>query len=62
MGAYPIEHVPTRLKTIAEIRVYIVKELEEIDRAIQYSGGQSIELVAERNILARVLKFLSNMS
>lgn len=66
MSAYPTTHVRTREATVQEVRDFITKELNEISRALERTDGVNytvpIELIAERNALARVLKFLSSRS
>lgn len=61
MGYPPAIHVYTSEKVLEEVRAFLRQELLEIERAITYSVGRTTveHLVAERNALSRVLKFLS---
>ena len=66
MSAYPIQHVRTRRETIDEMKAFVARELGELERAIEFSIGRVsrvsiIELVAEKNAYARMMKFLLNL-
>lgn len=64
MRDHPVIHVETRLATKKEITDYIVEQLDEIRLAqdiLEKQGRSIVELVAEKNALTSVLKFLERM-
>lgn len=61
MSAYPTEHVPTRKQTVDEVKAFVARELAEVTKVIDMSGGRVIELIGERNALARVMRFLTTL-
>lgn len=65
MSAHPTRHVPTRKETLDEVKAFVAKELIELERALQWAAGQRLyaaELVAEKNAMARVMKFLTQLA